>query len=68
MHGRLDTDRVLPSYRSFAHTNDEFRTAFDLAPKVDLGWTDSFPLEQGALIFTELMGGRTDIHKAVLRP
>jgi threonine dehydrogenase-like Zn-dependent dehydrogenase len=53
---------------SFAYTNDEFRTAVDLAPEVDLGWTDSFPLEQGALIFSELVGGRTDIHKAVLRP
>jgi threonine dehydrogenase-like Zn-dependent dehydrogenase len=53
---------------SFAYTNDEFRTAVAMAPQLDLGWTASFPLERGAEVFTELMGGRTDIHKAVLRP
>jgi alcohol dehydrogenase len=53
---------------SFAYTKDEFETAVALAPELDLSWTASFPLEQGGLIFTQLMGGRTDIHKAVLRP
>jgi hypothetical protein len=53
---------------SFAYTKDEFETAVALAPQLDLSWTASFPLEQGGLIFTQLMGGRTDIHKAVLRP
>jgi threonine dehydrogenase-like Zn-dependent dehydrogenase len=64
-----DVVRMERSVRgSFAYTNDEFRAAVRMAPELDLDWTASFPLEQGALIFTELMGGRTDIHKAILRP
>ena len=53
---------------SFAYTHPEFEAAVRLAPQVDLDWTDSFALDQGATIFTELMGGRKDIHKAILRP
>lgn len=53
---------------SFAYTDAEFVEAIELASRVDLGWCDTFPLEEGARVFTELMNGRTDIVKALLRP
>jgi threonine dehydrogenase-like Zn-dependent dehydrogenase len=53
---------------SFAYTDDEFGEAVRLAQTADLGWVDSFPLAEGATIFTELMHGRTDVVKALLRP
>lgn len=53
---------------SFAYNPRDFATAVALAPQVNLGWATSFPLEQGAGIFTELMNGRSDVVKAVLRP
>ena len=53
---------------SFAYTHDEFVRALGEAGRLDLGWVDSFPLEQGPAIFGELMGGRTDVVKALLRP
>lgn len=53
---------------SFAYTARDFADAVELASDVDLSWTTSFPLDEGAAIFTELMGGRTDVVKAVLRP
>lgn len=53
---------------SFAYTADDFRDAVALATEVDLGWATSFPLDQGATIFTQLMEGRSDVVKAVLRP
>jgi threonine dehydrogenase-like Zn-dependent dehydrogenase len=53
---------------SFAYTNREFAQAIELAANVGLGWADVFPLEQGAEIFTDLMHGRSDVVKALLRP
>jgi threonine dehydrogenase-like Zn-dependent dehydrogenase len=53
---------------SFAYTDAEFGTAVAMAPGCELGWIDAFPLADSAAVFTELMHGRTDIVKAVLRP
>lgn len=53
---------------SFAYPAKDFADAVDLASDVDLSWTTSFPLDEGAIIFTELMEGRSDVVKAVLRP
>ena len=53
---------------SFAYTDDEFAEAIRVADSCDLSWSESFPLEQGAGIFTELMNGRSDVIKALLRP
>jgi alcohol dehydrogenase len=55
-------------FGSFAYTARDFADAVALASDVDLSWTTSFPLEDGATIFTELMGGRSDVVKAVLLP
>lgn len=53
---------------SFAYTDAEFVHALTMSRRCDLSWCQSFPLEQGAGIFTELMNGRSDVIKAVLRP
>lgn len=53
---------------SFAYTDQEFGEAVELARTVELGWVHSFPLADGADIFTQLMKGRTDVVKALLRP
>jgi len=53
---------------SFAYTDEEFGAAVELAQTCDLGWVASYPLAEGATIFTELMHGRTDVVKALLRP
>jgi threonine dehydrogenase-like Zn-dependent dehydrogenase len=53
---------------SFAYTDAEFGEAVELAGRADLDWVDSYPLADGARIFTELMHGRTDVVKALLRP
>jgi len=53
---------------SFAYTDKEFAAAIDLAADVDLAWGEVFPLERGAEIFTDLMNGRSDVVKALLRP
>lgn len=53
---------------SFAYTDAEFGEAVKLAETAELGWVDSFPLSEGADIFTQLMHGRTDVVKALLRP
>jgi 2-desacetyl-2-hydroxyethyl bacteriochlorophyllide A dehydrogenase len=53
---------------SFAYTDDEFVTAIELAPHLDLTWTTTYPLAEGAEIFTALMNGRTTPMKALLRP
>ena len=53
---------------SFAYSSQDFGDAVWLAADVDLGWTASFDLGDGAEIFRELMEGRTDIVKALLRP
>ena len=53
---------------SFAYTDREFGQAIELASAVDLRWADVFPLEKGAEIFNDLMHGRSDVVKALLRP
>lgn len=53
---------------SFAYTNEEFAESLELARTCDFGWVDHFPLTESASLFTELMNGRTDIVKAILRP
>jgi threonine dehydrogenase-like Zn-dependent dehydrogenase len=53
---------------SFAYSSQEFGDAVFLAAEVDLHWAASFDLGEGAEIFRELMEGRTDIVKALLRP
>lgn len=53
---------------SFAYTDDEFSLALQMAPEVDLTWSDSFSLDEGADVFLSLMAGRDDITKALLRP
>ena len=53
---------------SFAYPAADFKAAVAMAPYVDLGWTADFPLAHGDRIFNELMNGRTDVAKALLRP
>lgn len=53
---------------SFAYEPHDFRDALELAPRLDLGWATSYPLDEGARVFTELMDGRTDVVKALLHP
>jgi threonine dehydrogenase-like Zn-dependent dehydrogenase len=53
---------------SFAYPKAHYEMALEIAPKVDLSWATNFALSQGAVIFTELMKGRTDVAKALLRP
>ncbi len=53
---------------SFAYRDKDFDDAVALSSMVDLSWSTSFPLSEGAGIFTELMNGRSDVVKAVLRP
>ncbi|HXW80177.1 MAG TPA: hypothetical protein VEJ84_11805, partial [Acidimicrobiales bacterium] len=53
---------------SFAYSSQDFGDAVSLASEVDLHWAASFDLGQGTEIFRELMEGRTDIVKALLRP
>lgn len=52
---------------SFAYPAADFAAAVELAPRVDLSWASDFPLTRGDTIFTELMNGRADIAKALLR-
>jgi alcohol dehydrogenase len=53
---------------SFAYTRADFVDAIELASHVELDWTTSVPLDEGARVFHELAAGRTDIIKALLRP
>ena len=53
---------------SFAYSDAEFADAIEFAAVCPLDWIESAALDDGARIFTELMNGRTDIVKAVLRP
>jgi threonine dehydrogenase-like Zn-dependent dehydrogenase len=57
--------RVLGSY---CYRPDEFVEALRMADRLPLDWTSSYPLEHGARIFTQLMNGRQDVIKALLRP
>jgi threonine dehydrogenase-like Zn-dependent dehydrogenase len=53
---------------SFAYAADQFVRAVELASVVNLSWGKAFPLDDGVEIFTQLMDGRTDVTKALLRP
>jgi threonine dehydrogenase-like Zn-dependent dehydrogenase len=53
---------------SYCYTAVEFAEAVALAADTDLDWTTSFDLDDGVMIFNELMHGRHDVVKAVLRP
>jgi threonine dehydrogenase-like Zn-dependent dehydrogenase len=53
---------------SFAYTDDEFVAAIELAPNLDLSWSTTYPLDEGAQIFTALMNGDSTPIKALLKP
>ncbi|MGV9309393.1 zinc-dependent alcohol dehydrogenase [Nonomuraea sp. NPDC003727] len=53
---------------SFAYTDTDFATAAELVGGWDLGWVDTFPLSEGAEVFTALMNGATVPVKALLTP
>jgi threonine dehydrogenase-like Zn-dependent dehydrogenase len=53
---------------SFAYTDDEFVAAIELAPRLDLSWSTTYPLDEGAAIFTALMNGQSTPIKALLKP
>ena len=53
---------------SFAYSDEEFAGAMALLRNTNLDWTASYPLAEGAAIFTELMNGGTHPVKALLRP
>jgi threonine dehydrogenase-like Zn-dependent dehydrogenase len=53
---------------SFAYSDEEFAAAMVLVREWDLTWAAGYPLASGAAIFTELMNGRLDPVKALLRP
>ncbi|WP_326642706.1 alcohol dehydrogenase catalytic domain-containing protein [Streptosporangium sp. NBC_01755] len=53
---------------SYCYTAAEFAQAVKLAEEVALDWTSCFDLADGAAIFGELMTGRQDVVKALLRP
>jgi threonine dehydrogenase-like Zn-dependent dehydrogenase len=53
---------------SFAYTDEEFVAAIELAPHLDLSWTTTYPLDEGATVFTALMNGDSTPIKALLKP
>lgn len=53
---------------SFAYTDEEFVAAIELAPQLDLSWSATYPLDEGAEIFTALMNGQSTPIKALLQP
>jgi threonine dehydrogenase-like Zn-dependent dehydrogenase len=53
---------------SFAYTDQEFARAIEMASALDLSWATTYPLAEGAEIFTALMGGLTTPIKALLEP
>jgi len=53
---------------SFGYTGAEFAAAVDLAAEWDLSWVNTFPLADGARVFTDLMNGGTEPVKALLSP
>lgn len=53
---------------TFAYSAGVFAEAIEMVRNVDLGWVETFPLHEGARIFTALMRGRSDVVKAVLQP
>lgn len=57
--------RVLGSY---CYRRADFAEALEIAGRVPLDWTTTFPFESGAEIFGELLEGRRDVIKALLQP
>jgi threonine dehydrogenase-like Zn-dependent dehydrogenase len=53
---------------SFAYSAEEFVDAIELAPQLNLNWSTTYPLAQGADIFLALMNGQTTPVKALLQP
>ncbi|MEV8635377.1 alcohol dehydrogenase catalytic domain-containing protein [Streptosporangium sp. NPDC051023] len=53
---------------SFAYRDTDFAAAVDLVGDWDLSWVDTFPLAEGAEVFTALMNGRATPVKALLTP
>jgi threonine dehydrogenase-like Zn-dependent dehydrogenase len=53
---------------SFAYTDEEFVAAIELATHLDLSWSTTYPLDEGAKIFTALMNGDSTPIKALLKP
>jgi threonine dehydrogenase-like Zn-dependent dehydrogenase len=53
---------------SFAYTDEEFVAAIELASHLDLSWSTTYPLDEGAKIFTALMNGESTPIKALLKP
>ncbi|WP_436700761.1 zinc-dependent alcohol dehydrogenase [Nocardioides sp. BYT-33-1] len=53
---------------SYCYTPRDFDVALDLATRVPLDWATTFPLTEGAEVFTSLMSGVTATTKALLMP
>jgi threonine dehydrogenase-like Zn-dependent dehydrogenase len=53
---------------SFAYSVEEFVAAIELAPLLNLNWTTTYPLAEGAEIFMALMNGQSTPVKALLQP
>ncbi len=53
---------------SYCYTPRDFDAALDLATRVPLDWATTYPLVEGAEVFTRLMSGVTDTTKALLMP
>jgi threonine dehydrogenase-like Zn-dependent dehydrogenase len=68
----LDGNAIVRSEKrvlgSFAYSDAEFGEAIRLSTLTDLGWTTSVALEESAAVFLDLVAGRSDIVRAVIRP
>ncbi len=53
---------------SFAYSDEEFDAATHVAARLNLSWTTTYPLEEGASVFTDLMRGQGTPVKALLKP
>ncbi|MEV0390607.1 zinc-binding dehydrogenase [Nonomuraea sp. NPDC050643] len=53
---------------SFAYSDADFATAAELVGGWDLSWVETFPLGEGARLFTSLMNGAPTPVKALLSP
>ncbi len=53
---------------SFAYSGLEFAEAVQMVKLLHLDWATTYPLDEGAAVFTALMNGATTPVKALLRP
>jgi threonine dehydrogenase-like Zn-dependent dehydrogenase len=53
---------------SFAYSDAEFSHAIDIASELNLSWSTTYDLGEGAEVFNALMNGQTTPIKALLRP